>query len=267
MGLMRYFRQAKRQYDGRILQANGISRFQAESVRTSDVVIAAWPKSGNTWMQYLVAGLQYGVDSSVAPDRLVQSLVPDLHQDRVGVLMSASMAFKSHHLPQPQFRRVIHLVRDGRDALVSYWHWRKTYGYSGSMAELMDEPNNVYSRWWEHAKSWADNPHGAEVLVIRYEDLLEDPRTHLRRVASFLKADCDDERLARVISNASFSQMQKREKKLGWDSKVRPKDSVFVRRGISGAYRDEMHEADITAFEDRCGSLLAEMGYEASSTF
>ncbi|WP_171176789.1 sulfotransferase domain-containing protein [Ruegeria sp. HKCCD8929] len=265
MGLRRLLRQAKVRLDARTFRQYGLARFDAEAVRDSDVVIAAWPKSGNTWMQCLVAGLQYGVDSSNAPDRLIQTLVPDLHQNRTGVVMSDTMAFKSHHTPQPQFRRVIHLVRDGRDALVSYWHFRKALGYTGGISDLMGETDKVYSNWWEHTKSWRTNPHGAEILTMRYEDLLSDPQPQLRRVAKFLDINCDDERLAQVISTSSFSRMQKREKKQGWDNKVWPKDAMFVRRGVSGAFLDEMSPEDIAAFETRCGDVLQDMGYELSS--
>src|SRR5438067_12223108 len=47
-----------------------------------DIFIAGYPKSGNTWFQNLIASLIYGVATELAPDALIQELVPDVHHKR-----------------------------------------------------------------------------------------------------------------------------------------------------------------------------------------
>ena len=48
----------------------------------SDIIIAGYPKSGNTWSQVLISGLVYGVSPTFTPDSVVQDLVPDVHYRR-----------------------------------------------------------------------------------------------------------------------------------------------------------------------------------------
>lgn len=87
----------------------------------SDVFVAGYPKSGITWIQYLLAGLTCGVDASSAPDTLVQALVPDVGYQKFYMRFATPTFFRTHFLPQSSYRRVIYLVRDGRDVMVSYF--------------------------------------------------------------------------------------------------------------------------------------------------
>lgn len=90
-----------------------------------DVFIVGYPKSGNTWFQHLVAGVVYGVDPKWAPIAAVQDLVPDASLLKYYRRYAPRMFFKEHSLPRPDYRRVVYLLRDGRDAMVSYRHYRE----------------------------------------------------------------------------------------------------------------------------------------------
>jgi hypothetical protein len=78
-----------------------------------DIFVVGYPKSGNTWMQYLLAGLGCGIDARLAPDSLVQELIPDMHSNRFYRRHLTPMFFKTHQLPQRQFRKVIYLSGTG----------------------------------------------------------------------------------------------------------------------------------------------------------
>src|SRR5207244_4155349 len=67
------------------------------------VFLVAYPKSGITWLQAMVAGAIYGLDPQRAPDSLVQDLVPDVHYKRFYKRYRTSMFFKTHHLPRPEY--------------------------------------------------------------------------------------------------------------------------------------------------------------------
>src|ERR1035441_1450445 len=92
------------------------------SYQPDDLFIIGFPKSGHTWTQNLIAEALYGFSAETTPDKLIQDLVPDIHYRKYYKRYHSPMFFKAHALPAPEFRRVIYLLRDGRDAIVSYLH-------------------------------------------------------------------------------------------------------------------------------------------------
>src|SRR5262245_53888028 len=79
-------------------------------VEGADVFIAGYPKSGNTWFQSLIGGAIYGFDPEWAPDRLLQDLVPDVHDKQCYKRYRTPMLFKTHSLPRPEYRNVVYLL-------------------------------------------------------------------------------------------------------------------------------------------------------------
>src|SRR5579862_3808690 len=89
----------------------------------SDIFVCGFPRSGHTWFQNLLAGVVFGANPEFAHDSLIQDLVPDVHYKRFYKRYGPNAYFKSHALPRKEYRRVVYLLRDGRDAMVSYYHF------------------------------------------------------------------------------------------------------------------------------------------------
>ena len=66
--------------DGKITQFTGLHPI--EQTLPDDIFVCGYPKSGNTWFQHLVTALLFGVDVRLAPDALINDLVPDVHFKR-----------------------------------------------------------------------------------------------------------------------------------------------------------------------------------------
>jgi Sulfotransferase domain len=202
-----------------------------------------------------------GLDARMTPDSLVQSLIPDVHETRFYRRFGTPTFFKTHHLPRPEYRRVIYLVRDGRDAMVSYFHFLAAFGELQDPLRLVTTGEGLFPcRWHEHAEGWLANPHGAEMMTVRYEALKEDTVNQLQRICDFAGLQRERSLLDRVSQNSTFEAMREREQKLGWEGPW-PRDKAFVRRGIVGSFRDEMTENVLQAFMESSGPALKRLGY------
>jgi hypothetical protein len=228
----------------------------------NDIFVAGYPKSGNTWMQYLLAGLIFRIDVSLVPDSVVQSLVPDVHSTPFYKRHMTPTFFKTHNLPLPEYRRVIYVVRDGRDAMVSYFHFLAALGYAPDFLKLVTTGEGLFPcRWHEHVEAWIGNPHRAQMLMISYEALKNDTVGELHRICNFVGLEREESLFERVAQNSSFTSMREREKKLGWENAAWPKDKAFLRRGTVGSFRDEMSEPILEAFVKSSEQTLKRLGY------
>jgi hypothetical protein len=214
-------------------------------------------------MQNLVAALLYDLDGRLVPDTLVQMLVPDVHATCHYRRTQTPMFFKTHHFPRPEYRRVIHLVRDGRDAMVSYHHMNASLdGEAPDFVDMVSTGKGLFPcRWHEHVEAWMKNPHEAELITLRYEDLHRSPMTELRRLCEFAGLERDDASLARAVETCSFEVMRMKEKTLGWSDPKWPTDKPFVRRGKIGSYHDEMPEEALRIFMQQASPMLTKLGY------
>jgi hypothetical protein len=234
-----------------------------DDFRATDVLIVGYPKSGNTWMQYLIAGAVYRIDVTSAPDALIQDLVPDVHFQRFFKPYFPVTFFKSHFLPRPDYRKVVYLIRDGRDAMVSYLHYIE--GLTGEKIDflkLIQAKEGLFpSKWHEHVEQWTANPHRAEMITVRYEDLKRDTVGELRRICDFAGVPQEQAVLENAAAQSSFSSMKKREQTFAWENPQIPKSKQFVRRGEVGSHKDEMPAAVIEAFLAEAGNTLRKTGY------
>jgi len=234
-----------------------------DEFKPEDILIVGYPKSGNTWMQYLIASAIYGIDVASAPDALIQDLVPDVHFKKFFKPYFPITFFKSHFLPRPDYRRVIYLLRDGRDALVSYLHYVEGLTEKKvDFLELVQAKGVLFpSKWHEHVEQWLANPHGASMIVVRYEDLKRDTVGQLSRICEFAGLKRSQSALENAAEKSSFSNMRKREELFAWENPQIPKTKRFVRRGEVGSHKDEMPPVARDAFLAEAGDTLRKTGY------
>lgn len=234
-----------------------------------DVFIVGYPKSGNTWFQNLITDIVYGVNAAQAPDSLVQDLVPDVHYKRYYKRYRTPMFFKSHHLPKAEYKRVVYLLRDGRDVMVSQFHHMNALkDRKVDFLKMVQNDDNILfpCKWHEHVEAWLSNPYNAEIIVVKYEDLCENPVRQLQKLCQFICIEVDSLFLQKVVQQTSFDKMRQKEAKWGWDNPIWPKDKFFVRRGKIGSYEDEMPPEVLDSFLKDAEKTLNYLGYLKSSS-
>jgi len=228
-----------------------------------DIFMVGYPKSGNTWCQALLSGAVYGVLPELTPMSVVQELVPDVHAMPWYKRHSKTMFFKSHHLPDPRYRRVVYLLRDGRDAMVSYWHYSQAIEHRqfGFLEFMRDKRLMFPCKWHHHVQTWAANPHQALMIVVKYEDLKADPVKELRRICDFAGLERSTEVLELAARSATFEKMRAKETNEGPFMNQWPKDKMFCRRGQIGSFREEMPSEVLECFMQEAAPMMQQYGY------
>jgi hypothetical protein len=242
---------------------NGLRLTPIAETDPADIFIAGYPRSGNTWFQNLLTGVVYGLDPAFAPDTLIQELVPDVHQKPYYKRFQTPMFFKSHHLPRPEYKRVVYLLRDGRDVMVSFFHFnRALFGDKVDFMRMVTQGEYLIPcKWHRHVEEWMQNPYGAQLLILPYEKLKQNPVDELRKFCNFAGLDRSDDLLARAVAQSSFGIMRAKERASGWDNPSVPQGKFFVRRGEVGSFSDEMPPEILEAFMSDAANTLRKFGY------
>jgi hypothetical protein len=162
--------------------------------------------------------------------------------------------------------RLVHIIRDGRDAAVSAAHHARNFGRSkdAQQSEGLFEPAQVrkLAADWNArvGRTVEDGPRlfGDRYTEVRYEDLLADPEGEMARLLRFLGAAADEGSVGRCVGAASFERLSRGRARGEEDP------SSFFRKGVAGDWRDAFTERDRRAFEEEAGALLEKLGYRKS---
>jgi hypothetical protein len=239
-----------------------------------DIFLVSYPKSGNTWTRFLVANLVY--PNQPVDFATINRLTPDPEALSVRQLaqMPRPRIIKSHQYFDPRYQRIIYIVRDPRDVVLSEYHFNIKRGMIGenypiekfvaSFLQLNIE--QTYGTWAENVASWfyvrGSDP---EFLLIRYEDLQADGMRELARIAEFLGIVPDPQRLTLALERSSADRMRELERKQAhlWSSTRQTRlDKPFVRTAESGGWKTELPQACAAELESAWGKVMEDLGYE-----
>jgi hypothetical protein len=250
------------------------------TVFPDDTFIVSYQKSGNTWLRFLIANLT----SSGSPVTFLQmeDRVPMIYDCSNWVLLQKPRprVIASHECFDPRYGRVIYIVRDPRDVVVSsYYHHLKLgdihdgYPIEQFVARWLRETqydSPRFGSWREHILSWNETRgKDAGFLLVRYEDMKGNPQKELARISSFLDLSVPPERLAKAIEASSPERMRQLEKlqhELWLRTKGLRADVPFVRKAEIGGWKSALSEASVRVIEADCGAIMQSLGYELTST-
>ena len=235
---------------------------QAE-IRESDVFLVSYPRSGNTWVRFLLANVIAHDTAQPIDFHSVHSVIPDFgipeHRQLIEALADPRI-IKSHSAHDRRFPRVIYLVRDGRDVMISYYDYQtKHRRFDGSFRDFLLSSQIPYGLWEDHVQSWLDARDATDLCIVRYEDLLRDAQRELERMIRFTGVSSTPDMLDQAVRASEFDQMRRLEETGG-----RPYgDSAhqFVRRGTAGQWNSEFDGECKAIFKSRANNLLRELGY------
>ncbi len=248
------------------------------TVYPDDTFLVSFPRSGNTWTRFLVCNLM-NPDDPVDFAQL-ESRIPEIYDvtDRKLRVFPRPRIIKSHECFDPRYKKIIYIVRDPRDVLISYYEFqlkRRVISDDCSLEEFVprfmeSEIEPKIGTWRDHVVSWTATRGGQKnFLLLRYEDMLADTHKVSTTIASFLGLDSNPERIARAVALSSADRMRKLEKEQSrqWkETKNTRQDKSFVRKAASGGWRATLPERCVAQVESAWGEIMRSVGYELVTT-
>jgi len=113
--------------------------------------------------------------------------------------------------------------------------------------------------WSQNVASWTARP-SPQLHVVRYEDLVNDPRATFGGVVRFLGLTPPDWRFETAIANSSFKVLSAQERAHGFAERS-ARQKRFFRSGKAGAWRSKLTRAQVDRIVADHGVEMARFGY------
>jgi hypothetical protein len=214
--------------------------FRARTLRRQGLAVVSFPKSGRTWLRFMLD--QLGVPVRFSHENAERK---------------ASLEYTRENIRLSRYKRVILLHRNPLDTLVSYYHQFTDVDprFSGSISEFIRDPGYGIRYLLQFNQAWLGSEGAFEAFMpVSYEELREDTAAGLRKIVDFCGVEgISDHAIAKAVRKGEFRSMKTLEE-TGKLAKIYPqrfaeagagRDKRKVRVGKIGNYRDELSKDDI----------------------
>jgi Sulfotransferase domain len=238
-----------------------------------DIFLVTYPRSGTTWISCIAAELLF----QKSPDKLteIRLMVPDVHAlpEKSEVPAAGKYLIKSHlqlskDMPSREYRKVIYLIRDPRDVMLSYHCYvRFDTKYKGDLKEFAMDwvAGRIWPcSWQEHVNSWLApraRPAPFELTLLRYEDFIADPIGQVGVLAKVLGLNPGRARIEEIVADTGPEAMRERERKV--KDKANP-EFQFIATAKAGNWKElrSKDERDaVSILEEFAKDAMQRMGY------
>lgn len=257
-----------------------------------NVILASFPRSGNTFLRNIlidVLGVYSWNNIEVYNDaqkklfkyeskKMFRSFLTQKVKNMEKLKHKLSYhVIKSHEIPSKILHlcdddvKIIYLIRDGRDALVSMAHHRKDIIEPGTdfidnLSKSIKAPRGSYfGGWGQNVTSWTKIAN----LVIHFENLVNNPVKEILRIREFL--DLPEPNLNNIPTfesqRSGGSHFGGKNRKNLSKEKQDEFNSMFFRKGKIGSWKEDMPEKIHEIFWKKYGKKMLEMGYQKDGTF
>jgi hypothetical protein len=121
---------------------------------------------------------------------------------------------------------------------------------------------SIIGAWSEHVDSWLNNKSVPRILV-RYEDLIENPNKEFSKILSTLGLEVDRSLLEKTLEFSSFSELSAQELKSDFRERP-PHTERFFRKGVSGQWDSVLSDRQITKIIGKHGVVMKRLGYNVA---
>ncbi|HTW57372.1 MAG TPA: sulfotransferase domain-containing protein [Terriglobales bacterium] len=238
------------------------------NLEPTDMFFAAYPKSGTTWARFVLYEILSGKSSGF---KATNQQMPGigLHAKALRLLPGGGRLIATHEYYRNDYKRAIYMVRDARDVLLSEFAFLSALEFYGEdLAQFVPyflfTCVSAYGPWHKNVTSWLDSPIAgtSNMLLVRYEDLRRDPLPWFARMADFLGAPVDEEKIRIAVENNSIQNMRAKEDKEPVRASIKGR---FVRDGKVRGWVSKLTAEQVRLIDQHAGETLVRLGYPLAS--
>lgn len=229
------------------------------NIKKADVLLISYPKCGRTWLRLMI-GKSIQLHFNLIENQSILELGKKISKNRKeipNIVVFHNTYNIDFYLKRYENKKVIFLIRDPRDVLISNFYQRRFrkrsftgtiqdfihYDGLGSLNDLLE----YYVNWGEYKKNIK------EFLIIKYENLHKNAVKSLRKILKFINlSQIDTDTIEEAVRYSSFNNMRKIEGDRILDKKrLSPINSenhntYKTRKGIIGDYKNHLDKNQIT---------------------
>ncbi len=251
--------------------------------------LAAYPKSGMTWLQFWLANYMGG---KVKNSKEVLRRIPDIHRCQLNpekvaaskdvILCKTHFGYSDKHPHIKHTLGYIYLLRHPKDILLSNLSYFKLMGnkdfddkqFALEFIKHMGVPKWIqmgFGSWNMNISSWMMEATKKNHLFLRYEDMHASPSSCLERIIDFLDLEKDDDKIRLSVEASVFENMQRMEKKekaadeetfFPGNKECMESGLMFINKGQTGQSLASISPEIDELFNQRFEQVLRAFGYK-----
>lgn len=243
--------------------------------------LASYPRSGNTYLRFLLYSYVYGI---ISESMQVETAIPDIHKliasgrtlnsaiERT-VFCKPHFIFSDNHPFLNETTAFLYIIRNPKDVLISNIRYFKLI--SGQEIDkrqvALDFIRNLgverwikmnMGSWPQHISSWLMATNRYPHLFIKYEQLRSDPYMIFKKIINFLNLEIDENKINKTIYNCSIGNMRDMERQEKGEHKATlfggiNKREKFVGTGCTNQSLSQVGDDIEAFFNNKFGKLTS----------
>ena len=190
-------------------------------------IITSYPKSGNTWLRFIIYELYFGDNNSAIKSKNIEEFIPGINKESLQKVIDnkhnyKNIFFKSHYgymqMKKLKLGKIILIIRNPLEVLSSIIDY-----YQIPVAQV-DECVDQFSRfhtlinmkkqfkypsWSEHLDGWKNSDQ--DLLILTYNNLIDNFNINIVKIINFLNIDFDKKKIDLIKDKTSFNSLKKLE--------------------------------------------------------
>ena len=212
--------------------------------------LVSFPKTGRTWLMYMLAKIN-DLSSDVFDIESTHDLSEIILED--GFRQDPNILFKFNKRFRYRRSKVLFLVRDPRDVIVSHYHQVTKRSKSplvfDSISEFVHDRFIGFNRVIYFYNLWAKQRHiPKSFYLVKYENLVSNGISELENICEFLNITVDNSLIKNIYNESSADKMRKKElsnQLKNFNNFGKERNYLKVRNAKIGGYMDELDQIDI----------------------